>query len=74
MLLRMDIDDTSPLPPTSADDCTAYAEEAIERAEHATDAQDRLEHLSRAQAWAMLAVAASVAALGASLAARRADQ
>lgn len=70
----MDIDDPSPRSSSDTDDCFVFAEEAIERAEHSGGAQDRIEHLSRAQAWALLAVAASVEALGARLAARRADQ
>ncbi|MGH8910408.1 MAG: hypothetical protein ACRD0K_28905 [Egibacteraceae bacterium] len=73
IVIGMDIDDPSPRDSRGADDYLAFAEEAIERAEQSGAAQDRLEHLGQAQAWALLAVAASVEALGASLAARRAD-
>jgi hypothetical protein len=72
IVIGMNIDDPNHPDPSGIDDYLAFAEEAIERAERSGGAQDRLEHLGRAQAWALLAVAASIAALGTKLAARRA--
>lgn len=74
IVIGMNIDDPSHPDPSGVDDYLAFAEEAIERAEQSGGAQDRLEHLGRAQAWALLAVAASVTALGTKQAARRTTQ
>jgi hypothetical protein len=70
----MDIGHTSRLSPHSAEEYTAFAVEAIERSEHADDAQDRLELVGRAQAWAMLGVGETLARIVEILAARRAGR
>lgn len=70
----MDIHDTSRPSPHTAEDCTAFAVEAIERSEHAGEAQERVELLGRAQAWAMLGVGETLARIAEVLAARKAGR